>query len=150
MTIFEFENGDDDFKLLSKTMRCAISMAVCAVLSFFFVLLLQLPIIGILPGILAFPIFVLEPHFGITTDYTGVGKADIEIIFFILILKTPLAWGIFYTYYFIIFNLLALFFPYTFWKLIKKKYLTASVLLLTSIMTWFRFSWYYMGDKGSW
>lgn len=133
------ENGidDTDFKLLSKTMRCAISMAVCAVLSFFFVLLLQLPIIGILPGILAIPIFMLEPP-------------DIEIIFFIFILKTPLAWGIFCSYYFIILYLLALIFPHGFWKLIKKKYLTASVLLLTSIMTWFRFSWYYMGDKGLW
>ena len=150
MTNFETKIDDDAFKSLSKTVRCVISMAVSAVFSFFFVLLLQLPIIGILPGILAFPIFVLEPHFGITTDYTGVGKADIEIIFFILILKTPLAWGIFCAYFFIIFNLAGLLFPYTFWKFIKKKYLTASALLLTSIMTWFRFSWYYMGDKGFW
>ena len=150
MTIFEFENGDDDFKLLSKTMQCAISMAVCAVLSFFFVLLLQLPIIALPAVILAIPVFMLEPLLGITTDFRGVGNADIEVIFFILILKTPLAWGIFCSYYFIIFNLLALIFPHGFWKFIKKKYLTASVLLLTSIMTWFRFSWYYMGDKGLW
>ena len=121
MTIFEFENGDDDYKSLSKTIHCVISMAVCAVLSFFFVLLLQLPIIGILPGILAIPIFMLEPLLGITTDSRGVGNADIEIIFFILILKTPLAWGIFCSYYFIIFNLLALIFPHGFWKFIKKK-----------------------------
>lgn len=150
MTIFEFENGDDDYKSLSKTIQCVISMAVSAVFSFFFVLLIQLPLIAAPAVILGFPIFMLEPHLGITMDYTGTGKADIEIIFFIVILKTPLAWGIFYAYYFIIFNLLALFFPYTFWKLIKKKYLTASVLLLTSIMTWYRFSWYYMGDKGFW
>ena len=150
MTIFEFENGDDDYKSLSKTIRCVISMAVSAVFSFFFVLLLQLPIIAAPAGILAIPVFMLEPLLGITTDYRGEGNADIEIIFFILILKTPLAWGIFYAYYFIIINLPALFFPYVFWKLIKKKYLTTSVLLLTSIMTWFRFSWYYMGDKGLW
>ena len=140
MTIFQFEIGDDDYKSLSKRMRCAISMAVSAVLSFFFVLLLQLPIIGILPGILAFPIFMLQPHLG----------NDMDLIFVILILKTPLAWGIFYAYYFIIFNLLALFFPYTFWKLIKKNYLIASVILLTFVMMWFRFSWYYMGNIGLW
>ena len=90
MTIFEFENGDDDFKLLSKTMQCAISMAVCAVLSLFFVLLLQLPIIAAPAGILAIPVFMLEPLLGITTDYRGEGNADIEIIFFILILKNLL------------------------------------------------------------
>ena len=88
MTIFEFENGDDDFKVLSKTMQCAISMAVCTVLSFFFVLLLQLPIIAAPAGILAIPVFMLEPLLGITTDYRGEGNADIEIIFFFDIKNT--------------------------------------------------------------
>ena len=143
MSNVENEIDHNDFNSLSETTRSIILMAGSGVFSLFLVFFLQLPIIGILPGILAFPIFILGPHLGTT-------KEDMELVFFILILKTPLAWGIFYAYYFIIFNLIALFFPYTFLKLIKKKYLTASVLLLTSIMTWFRFSWYYMGDKGLW
>ena len=78
---------------VSPTTKYGILIAGCVVLAFIFVLGIQVPVFGLIPLLPALPCLFIIGKLS-STD------ADIEFGFAWIIFKTPLAWKVFFTYYF--------------------------------------------------